>query len=136
LKIAGVINGVFRPQKTLKKTIIKLYITLALPAILYGIENWAVIARDARRITAAEMKYVRTTTGCTWTEYETNTEIKNELNITQICTNHKTTENTGYTIYCIQNASKQSTVDNKELQTERQKEPGETIEEASGCERP
>jgi hypothetical protein len=30
------------------------------------------------------MKYVRRTTGCTWTDYETNTEIANELNITSI----------------------------------------------------
>jgi len=31
LKITGVLNNVFRPQKTLKKTRIKLYNTLALP---------------------------------------------------------------------------------------------------------
>ena len=27
------------------------------------------------------MKYVRKTTGCTWTDYKTNTETANELNI-------------------------------------------------------
>ena len=36
LKITGIINGVFRPQKTLKKTRIKIYNTLALPVLLYG----------------------------------------------------------------------------------------------------
>ena len=67
LKITGIINNVFRPQKTLKKTRIKLYNTLALPVLLYGSETWNVKARDARRITAAEMKYMRRTAGYTWT---------------------------------------------------------------------
>ena len=42
LKITSVINNVFRPQKALKKTRIKLYDTLALPALLYGSETWTV----------------------------------------------------------------------------------------------
>ena len=53
----------FRPQKTLKKTTIKLYNTLALPVLIYGSETWTVKASDARRITAAEMKYTRRTAG-------------------------------------------------------------------------
>jgi len=65
LKITGVINSVFRPQKTLKKTRINLYNTLALPVLLCGSETWTVKARDVRRITAAEMKYMRRTAGCT-----------------------------------------------------------------------
>jgi hypothetical protein len=36
MKITGISNNVFRPQKTLKKTKIKLYNTLALPVLLYG----------------------------------------------------------------------------------------------------
>jgi len=54
------------PQKTLKKTTIKLYNTLALPVLLYGSDTWTIKARDARRITAAEMKYMRRTAGYTW----------------------------------------------------------------------
>jgi len=84
LKITGILNNVFRPQKTLKKTIIKLYNTLALPVLLYGSETWTVKARDARRITAAEMKYMRRTAGYTWTDYKTNEQIPKELNITPI----------------------------------------------------
>ena len=38
LKITGILNNVFRLQKTLKKTRIKLYNTLALPVLLYGSE--------------------------------------------------------------------------------------------------
>jgi hypothetical protein len=63
LKITGITNNVFRHQKTLKKTRIKLHNTLALPALLYGNENWTIKARDARRITAAEMKHMRITAG-------------------------------------------------------------------------
>jgi hypothetical protein len=51
-KIAGIINNMFRPQKALKKTRLKLYNTLALLTLLYGSENWTIKARDARRITA------------------------------------------------------------------------------------
>jgi len=75
---------VFRPQKSLRKTRIKLYNTLALPVLLYGSETWTVKARDTRRITAAEMKYMRRTTGYTWTDYKTNAQITKELKITQI----------------------------------------------------
>jgi hypothetical protein len=38
-----------------------LHNTLALPVLLYGSETWTIKARDARRITAAEMKYMRRT---------------------------------------------------------------------------
>ena len=73
--ITGIENNVFRPQTTLKKTRIKLYNTLVLPALSCGSENWTIKARDARRITAAEMKYERKTTGYTSTDDTTNTEI-------------------------------------------------------------
>ena len=41
------------------KTRIKLYNTLALPVLLYSSDNWTIKARDASRITAAEMKCMR-----------------------------------------------------------------------------
>jgi hypothetical protein len=75
LKITGILNNVFRPQKTLKKTRIKLCNTLALRVLLYGSVTWTIEARDARRITAAEMKYMRRTAGYTWSDYKTNTQI-------------------------------------------------------------
>ena len=70
-------------QKRHKKRI-KLYNTLALPVLLYDGKTWTVKARDARRITAAEMKYMRRTAGCTRTDYKTNTQIIKELKITPI----------------------------------------------------
>jgi len=75
---------VFRPQKNLRKTRINLYNTLALPVLLYGSETWTVKASDARRITAAEIKYMRRTAGYTWTDYKTNARIAKELKITPI----------------------------------------------------
>ena len=68
LKITGILNNVFRPQKR-NKARIKLYNTLALPVLLYGSETWTIKASDARRITAVEMKYMRRITGYTWTDY-------------------------------------------------------------------
>jgi hypothetical protein len=80
LRMTGIINKVFRP----KKTIIQLYNTLALPTLLYGSENLTIKARDSRRITAAEMKYMRRTAGYIWTDHKTNTEVAKELNITPV----------------------------------------------------
>jgi DNA-binding CsgD family transcriptional regulator len=59
--------------------------------LLYGSENWTIKARDATRITAAEMKYMRKTAGCTWREHKTNTEIAKEFWI-----NYRTTRENGY----------------------------------------
>jgi hypothetical protein len=41
-------------------------------------------AKDARRITTAEMKYMRRTAGYTWTHYKTNAQIENDLKITPV----------------------------------------------------
>jgi hypothetical protein len=84
LKITGILNNVFRPQKSLKKTRIKFYNTVALPVLLYGSETWTVKGRDARRIIAADTKYMRITAGYIWTDYKTNTQIANKLKITPI----------------------------------------------------
>jgi hypothetical protein len=51
--------------------------------LLYGSETCTIKARDARRISVAEMKYIRTA-GYAWTDYKTNTQIAKELKITQI----------------------------------------------------
>jgi len=63
LKITGTVYNMHKTQKTLKTKRIKLYNTLFLPAVLYGSEIWTIKSRDARIITAAEMKYTRITAG-------------------------------------------------------------------------
>jgi hypothetical protein len=52
--------------------------------LLYGSETWIVRASDARRITAAELKYMRITAGYTWTDYKTNSQITKEVKITAV----------------------------------------------------
>jgi hypothetical protein len=52
--------------------------------VLYGSETWTIKARDVRRITAAEMKYMKSTAGYIWTDYKTNTLIAKDLKITPI----------------------------------------------------
>jgi len=52
--------------------------------LLYGSETWTIKASDARRITAAEMKYMRRAAEYTGTYYKTNAHIAKELKITPI----------------------------------------------------
>jgi hypothetical protein len=52
--------------------------------LLYGSETWTIKARDFRRITATEMKYMKRTAGYTLTDYKTNTQIVKELKLTPI----------------------------------------------------
>jgi len=52
--------------------------------LLYDSETWTIETSDARRITAAEMKYMRRTAGSTWTNYKTSAQIAKELKITPI----------------------------------------------------
>jgi len=53
----------------------KSYNTPALSPLSYGSENLTIKARDARRVTEAEMNYMRKTAECTWTA---NTETAKE----------------------------------------------------------
>jgi len=39
-------------------------------------KTWTIKARDAKRITAAEIKYMRRTGGYTCTDYKTNTQLQ------------------------------------------------------------
>jgi hypothetical protein len=61
----------------LKYTVVyKQHNTLALQVLLHGSETWPIKARDARRISAAEMKYMRITAGYNLTDHKTNTNTK------------------------------------------------------------
>jgi len=52
--------------------------------LLYGSETWTIKASDARRIRAAEKKYMRRRAGYTWTDNKTNAQIAKDLKITPI----------------------------------------------------
>ena len=131
-KIVDIMNNVLRPLDTLKKRRMKLNNKLSMPALLYGSEKWTIIARDTRRITAAEMNYMRKTAGCLWTDYKTDTQTAKELNITPVLNKIQ-----GYRRNWLQHINR--THHNrspmiKKIQTNgQQKEPGETITEMSGC---
>jgi len=84
LLVFVILNNVFRPHKALTKTRIKLYNTPALPVLLYGSETWTVKARDARRITAAEMKYSKIHLDRLQNKYTNFKGIKNNKNFGQI----------------------------------------------------
>ena len=74
LERTDIINNKFIPQKTSENTRITLDSTLILPVLLHDSENWTNKATDARRITAAQIKYMRKTAGYTWIDFQTNTE--------------------------------------------------------------
>ena len=61
---------------------------MAIPVLLYGSETWTVKTNDARRITAAEMKYMRRTAGYTWDRLQNKCAnckgVKNNTNFGQI----------------------------------------------------
>ena len=103
--------------------------SLVLLALLYNSENGTIKTGAARRITAAEMKYMRRTAGYTWMDYKTNTEIAKELNITPVL--DKIREYERYWLKYIKRIVKK-----KKLQNKRQKKPGETIKETSRRVRP
>jgi hypothetical protein len=94
LKIAGIINNVFKPNKVKKNTRIKLYSTLALPVLLYGSESWTIKAKGKARLISAEMKFMRRTAdGYICSDFKQNTEILEELKVTPIqdkISNYKT----------------------------------------------
>ena len=83
LKITGILNNILG-HKDSEENKIQLHNTLALLVLLYGSETWTIKARDARRITVAEMKYLTRTAGYIWTDYKTNVQIAKELKITPI----------------------------------------------------
>ena len=66
---------------------ILLFVKVCLRTQKYLILNlcgFAIYRQDARRITAAEMKYMRRTAGYTWTDYKTNSHLAKELEITPV----------------------------------------------------
>jgi len=103
--------------------------------LLYGSETWTIKTRDARRITAAEMKYMRRTARYIWTDYKTNVQIAKELKITPIL--DKLLE---YKRNWIQHVNRMPRnrlpKGNESLFPNWQKESWQTFEETSGYVRP
>jgi hypothetical protein len=126
---------VFRPNKTLKKARIKLCNTLTLPTLLYGSENWTIKTRDATRITAADMNFMKVTERYTLIDHKTNAEIAKELNVTPVLDTIQDNEKKW-----IQHVSRmpRNRLPRliKVVHPNKQKEPRKTTEETSVCVRP
>ena len=71
LKITGVLNNVFRLQKTLKNKNKTIQYSSPSGLVIWQ-RNLDYQASDAGRITATEMKYMRRTAGYTWTDHQIN----------------------------------------------------------------
>jgi len=56
---------------------------LAVPALLYGCETWAVREQNKYRVTYVEMKSVSRAAKYTWQGYKTNEDILSQLKINQ-----------------------------------------------------
>jgi hypothetical protein len=66
LQVSGIINRTLKVSQVQKHTRLKIYKTLALPALSYGCETRIIREQDKPRITSEEMKFVRRTAKYTW----------------------------------------------------------------------
>jgi 1,2-phenylacetyl-CoA epoxidase PaaB subunit len=87
-------------------------------------------ARDASRITAAEMIYMRRTAGYIWTVYKTNLRIAKELKIAP--TLDKLLEYKRNWIQHVNRMSRKTAQGTETVLCDWQKESWQTFEEASG----
>ena len=84
LRISGLINRVIAGNNARRDTRIKIYNTFAVPMVKYGCEIWALRKTDKKRITAAEMRFLRRTAGYTLLDRKRNTDILDEIKTTPI----------------------------------------------------
>jgi hypothetical protein len=83
-RVMGIINQIFKPSLVQKHTRIKVYKTLARPILTYESEAWTIRKSDRTRITANEMKFLRSTAGYTELDRKRNTVILRELKINSV----------------------------------------------------
>jgi hypothetical protein len=69
VKFTGAINQVFKPSQIQRNTRLKVYKTLARPVLTYGNEAWTIRKTNERRLTTAEMRFMRRTAGCSLLEH-------------------------------------------------------------------
>jgi hypothetical protein len=90
LQILGLLNNTLKPNLVQRSTRLKLYKTLALPALLYSSEIWTIKQCDKNRLQTAEIKYLLQTAGYTLLDHKRNKQILEELHVTpseeKLCT--------------------------------------------------
>jgi hypothetical protein len=57
---------------------------LAIPALLYGFETWAITEQNKYRVSSVEKKLVNRAAKYTWLGYKTNDDILSELKINPV----------------------------------------------------
>ena len=71
-------------KKTRTDTQMKFYKVVARPSLLYGSETWVTTKRDMTGLEAAEMRFLRSVTGCTRLDKIRSEFIRKELEISAI----------------------------------------------------
>jgi hypothetical protein len=84
VKVLGIINQIFRPSLVSRHTKMSIYKTLARPVLSYGSDAWAIRKTDEKRLTSAEMRFLRRTAGHTRWDHKRNEDILTELQVSQI----------------------------------------------------
>ena len=54
---------------------------MAVPVALYGSEKWVLLQRDIRKVTSAELKFLRLVKVCMLRERINNAQVKRELQV-------------------------------------------------------
>jgi hypothetical protein len=81
LQITRIIQRNLKPSQVQKQARLKIQHTLAVPALLYGCETWAITEQNKYRVTSVEMKFVSRAAKYTWQGYKTNDDILSQLKI-------------------------------------------------------
>jgi hypothetical protein len=84
LQVTGTINNVLKPNQVQKSPRMKIYNTLAIPALIYGREICTLTQQDKSRLKASEMKFLRRTAGYTLLDHKKNEDVLQELNTTPV----------------------------------------------------
>ncbi|KAJ4436238.1 hypothetical protein ANN_18868 [Periplaneta americana] len=71
-----------------KETVLKFYEVLAIPSLIYVSEIWTLTEKQKKRMEAAEMRLLRSLADYSLLHHKRNTEISEELNMTNVTT-HK-----------------------------------------------
>jgi hypothetical protein len=68
----GIISITLKPSQFQKHSRLKMFNTVALPALLYGCDSWAIREQGEYRIKLVEMRFTGRKAKHTWQDYITN----------------------------------------------------------------
>jgi hypothetical protein len=84
VEVTGTINNVLKLNQVQKSSRMKIYNTLAIPALIYGSKIWTLIQQDKSLLKASEMKFLRRTTENNLLDHKKNEDLLQELNTTPV----------------------------------------------------